>query len=160
MYKVFTHTYMHTFSTYTYICMYILGYQIGISDCDVSNCCWKNLFGFRSAEECSLVTRVLQQIKNSLYQTAFLNAPKSKQIIPITYILGYTNYNCSMYMCISIHESLHTNIHTNVTTSVHPPLCPGNEPRQYPSRVQAVAHQLPLTSLPSLCPTKWSQDDQ
>ena len=61
-------------------------------------------------------------------------------------------------MCICVHKSLH--MHTNMTTSAHPPLCPGNEPRQYPSRVQAVAHQLPLTSLPSLCPTKWSQDDQ
>ena len=41
-------------------------YLVGISDCDVSNCCRGNLFGFGSVEKCSLMISII------LHQTAFL----------------------------------------------------------------------------------------
>ena len=33
--------------------------EVGIWDCDVSNCCWENPFGFRSVDKHSLVKRIL-----------------------------------------------------------------------------------------------------
>ena len=39
--------------------------------------------GFKSIEKCSLVKRVFH-LMNSLHQTEFLNAPKSKWILPTT----------------------------------------------------------------------------
>ena len=80
-------TNMYTF-VYTQTCTHTDLYpdKIGILDCNISNCCWKTLFGIVSVEKSGLVKRVLNRTKNSsLHQTAFLNTSESKQIFSTTH---------------------------------------------------------------------------
>ena len=99
------------------------------------NCSWVKLCGFRCIEICSLVKRVLHldssipwvvfsseatpqgrnvEMKNSLHQTAFLNTPKFKQILPTT-VENFSVHNPSELYFSSVESKLGGIFHVLIT---------------------------------------------